>query len=277
MLTTYDYVSSKSSKLVTTSYSTSFSMATSLLDSTIRKHVYSIYGFTRLADEIVDTFNDYEQEELLNKFESDLLHAIKNKISLNPVLHSFQRTYHEFGFDAELVDAFLKSMRYDLYNSGCSSEKERKQYVWGSAEVIGLMCLKVFVKGDHHLYEELKTTAISLGSAFQNVNFLRDLSEDQQKRNRNYFPKIYHNGFTEGTKSEIIQSIEKDFKHSHKGIMRLPKKAKFGVYIAYRYYLRLLKKLKKASTNQIKEDRIRVTNAEKFYIIVQSFVKLNFQ
>lgn len=277
MLTTYDYVCNKSSKLVTKSYSTSFSIATSLLDSSIRKDIYSIYGFTRLADEIVDTFNDYKQEELLSKFESDLMHAIKNKISLNPVLHSFQITYHRFGFDKELVCDFLKSMRYDLYNSGCTSDEEHRQYVRGSAEVIGLMCLKVFVKGDYQLYKELKNTAISLGSAFQNVNFLRDLSEDQKKRNRNYFPKIYHNGFTERTKYEIIQSIEKDFEHAHKGIMRLPKNAKFGVYIAYKYYLRLLKKLKKASTNQIKEERVRVTNGEKFFIILQSFIKLSFQ
>ena len=269
----YDTVCEDCSKIVTQSYSTSFSMATKMLDSTIRNHIYNIYGFVRFADEIVDTFHDYHKKELLERFEDDLYYSLKNKISLNPILNSFQKTVNEFKIDHKLIKAFLKSMHWDLKKSVYKSEKEYKEYIYGSADVVGLMCLRVFVKGNNKDYEDLKPAAMSLGSAFQKVNFLRDLKNDFQNLERTYFPNIDFNQFDEQAKSTIINEIENDFEIALKGIYKLPPKARFGVYTAYKYYTKLLSKLKSTSSLNIQNTRIRVPNYQKISVFARSYLK----
>ena len=269
----YDAVCEDCSKIVTQSYSTSFSMATKMLDSTIRNHIYNIYGFVRFADEIVDTFHDYPKKELLQRFEDDLYYSLKNKISLNPILNSFQKTVNEFKIDHKLIKAFLKSMHWDLKKSVYKSEKEYKEYIYGSADVVGLMCLRVFVKGNNKDYEDLKPAAMSLGSAFQKVNFLRDLKNDFQNLERTYFPNIDFNQFDEQAKSTIINEIENDFEIALKGIYKLPPKARFGVYTAYKYYTKLLSKLKSTSSLNIQNSRIRVPNYQKISVFARSYLK----
>ena len=246
------------------------------MNKSIRRHVFNIYAFVRLADEIVDTFIDFPQSQLLDRFEEDLRFALKEKISANPILHAFQDTYHQFNIEKELVFAFLNSMRYDLLNDGCDTEEKLNNYVWGSANVVGLMCLKVFTQGNQEEYEKLKDTAIALGSAFQKVNFLRDFKDDLYGRKRNYFPILHHRKLDETSKLEIIKEIDKEFKEAYQGIMKLPKEAKIGVYIAYQYYKRLLRKLKRSSVKKIKESRIRVSNREKLWVICESYLKLTF-
>ena len=238
----FDSVSEECSKTVTQSYSTSFSMATKILHPSIRNHIYNIYGFVRFADEIVDSFHQYPKEDLLNRFEEDLYYSINNKISLNPILNAFQKTVNEFFIDHKLISAFLKSMRWDLKKKVYKTKKEYKEYIYGSADAVGLMCLKVFVKGDFKTYEDLKPSAMALGSAFQKVNFLRDLKNDYQELNRTYFPDINFNHFSEHSKQLIIREIEKDFAHALVGIFKLPDEARFGVYTAYKYYSKLLAK-----------------------------------
>ncbi len=273
MKSLFDTVSYNSSKLVTKTYSTSFSLATKMLHSSIRSHIYNIYGFVRFADEIVDSFHDYNKEELFNKFNEDLEHALKNKISLNPILNSFQYTYHKYNIDKNLVDAFMNSMRLDLHKTKYLTEKEYKAYIYGSADVVGLMCLKVFVKGDDKKYNTLKETAMSLGSAFQKVNFLRDLKADFEGLNRTYFPNTDLSNLDEASKQNIIDDIEVDFAKGLNGIKKLPIEAKFGVFMAYRYYRQLLKKLKKTPALQIKNARIRVSNPKKVELLMRSYVK----
>ncbi|GAA3597339.1 phytoene/squalene synthase family protein [Flavivirga amylovorans] len=269
----FDTVSYNCSKLVTKTYSTSFSLATKMLSKSIRMDIYNIYGFVRFADEIVDSFHDYNKEHLFNKFSEDLELALKDKISLNPILNSFQHTFHKYSLDKNLVDAFMKSMRMDLHKTKYLTEEEFKAYIYGSADVVGLMCLKVFVKGDHVKYETLKDTAMSLGSAFQKVNFLRDLKTDHDDLNRTYFPKTDLNNLDEASKQSIIDDIEADFAKGLSGIKKLPIEAKFGVFMAYRYYHQLLKKLKKTPALQIKNTRIRVSNPKKIEILMRSYVK----
>lgn len=269
----FDTVSQQTSKVVTKTYSTSFSLATKMLSSTIRQHIYNIYGFVRLADEIVDSFHDYNKKELFSKFEKDLEHALENKISLNPVLNSFQETYHTYDIDKSLVDAFMNSMRMDLYKTEYTTREEYIAYIYGSADVVGLMCLKVFVKGDDKKYYELMQMAMSLGSAFQKVNFLRDLKADHDDLNRTYFPDTDLNNLDEVSKQKIIDDIEADFAEGLKGIKRLPMEAKFGVFMAYRYYRQLLKKLKRTPAEEIKNSRIRVPNYKKFELLTRSYVK----
>lgn len=273
MKTLFDSVSYDCSKVVTRSYSTSFSLATKMLSKSIRKDIYNIYGFVRFADEIVDTFHDYNKEELFNFFIIDLERALKDKISLNPILNAFQHTYHNYDIDKELVNAFLKSMRMDLHKKQYLSREEYKEYIYGSADVVGLMCLKVFVNGDEHKYNELKDSAMALGSAFQKVNFLRDLKADHENLSRTYFPNTDVNHLDENSKQEIIDDIESDFETGMNGIKKLPMEAKFGVFMAYRYYKQLLKKLKKTPALEIKNSRIRVPNYKKFYILTRSYVK----
>ncbi len=273
MKSLFDTVSYNSSKLVTKTYSTSFSLATKMLHSSIRGHIYNIYGFVRFADEIVDSFHDYNKEELFNKFNEDLEHALKSKISLNPILNSFQYTYHKYNIDKNLVDAFMNSMRLDLHKTKYLTEKEYKAYIYGSADVVGLMCLKVFVKGDGKKYNTLKETAMSLGSAFQKVNFLRDLKADFEGLNRTYFPNTDLLNLDEASKQNIIDDIEVDFAKGLNGIKKLPIEAKFGVFMAYRYYRQLLKKLKKTPALQIKNARIRVSNPKKVELLMRSYVK----
>ena len=269
----FDTVSYNSSKLVTKTYSTSFSLATKMLYKSIRSDIYNIYGFVRFADEIVDSFHDYDKESLFNRFSEDLELALKNKISLNPILNSFQHTFHKYGLDKNLVDAFMKSMRLDLHKTDYLTEEEYKAYIYGSADVVGLMCLKVFVKGDKTKYEELKETAMSLGSAFQKVNFLRDLKADFEGLDRTYFPNTDLNNLNESSKQAIIDDIEKDFEKGLSGIKKLPIEAKFGVFMAYRYYSQLLKKLKKTPALKIKDSRIRVSNPKKIELLMRSYVK----
>lgn len=269
----FDTVSYNSSKLVTKTYSTSFSLATKMLYKSIRADIYNIYGFVRFADEIVDSFHDYDKESLFNRFSDDLELAIKNKISLNPILNSFQHTFHKYDIDKALVDAFMKSMRLDLHKTDYLTEEEYKAYIYGSADVVGLMCLKVFVKGDNAKYNELKDTAMALGSAFQKVNFLRDLKADFEGLDRTYFPNTDLKNLNESSKQYIIDDIEKDFEKGLSGIKKLPIEAKFGVFMAYRYYSQLLKKLKKTPALKIKDSRIRVSNPRKIELLMRSYIK----
>ncbi|WP_242085068.1 phytoene/squalene synthase family protein [Aestuariivivens sediminis] len=273
MKTLFDSVSYDCSRLVTKTYSTSFTLATKMLYKSIRMDIYNIYGFVRLADEIVDSFHHYNKEELFEKFSNDLDAALRDKISLNPILNAFQHTFHKYSIDRELVDAFMNSMRMDLHKSVYLTDDEYKNYIYGSADVVGLMCLKVFVKGDFKKYEELKETAMSLGSAFQKVNFLRDLKADFEGLNRTYFPNTDLNNLDEASKYAIIEDIERDFEKGLIGIKKLPIEAKFGVFMAYRYYRQLLKKLKKTPALQIKNSRIRVSNHKKIELLMRSYVK----
>ncbi|QIE60651.1 phytoene/squalene synthase family protein [Rasiella rasia] len=269
----FDIVSHRCSKEVTNAYSTSFSLATKMLAPSIRQDIYNIYGFVRFADEIVDSFHDYDKETLFNRFEVDLDVALAEKISLNPILNSFQHTVHEYNIDKELITAFMKSMRLDLSKSEYLTEKEYKEYIYGSADVVGLMCLKVFVQGDSKKYESLKSSAMHLGSAFQKVNFLRDLKEDFEGLSRTYFPNTNLNALDEESKNRIIEDIEDDFRKGYQGILKLPTEAKFGVFMAYRYYRKLLKKLAKTPALEIKNSRIRVPNYQKFGLLTRSYVK----
>jgi phytoene/squalene synthetase len=273
MKSIFDNVSKACSKLVTTSYSTSFSMATKMLADSIRQDIYNIYGFVRLADEIVDTFHDYDKEHLFKKFEVDLEDALKDKISLNPILNAFQETYHRYEIDKHLVDSFMNSMRLDLHKKDYLTEEEYRNYIYGSADVVGLMCLKVFVKGDQRKYDDLKNSAMSLGSAFQKVNFLRDLKADYEDLSRTYFPNTDLEQLDEASKQAIIQDIEADFEKGLQGIRQLPLDARFGVFMAYRYYNKLLDKLKKTPALEIKSTRIRVPNYKKVELLTRSYVK----
>lgn len=273
MKSIFDSVSNECSKIVTKSYSTSFSLATKMLSKSIRQDIYNIYGFVRFADEIVDSFHDYNKEALFNNFVIDFERALNDKISLNPIINSFQHTFHNYNIDKHLVDSFLKSMKMDLHKKEYLTREEYKEYIYGSADVVGLMCLKVFVKGDNEKYEDLKQMAMSLGSAFQKVNFLRDLKADHDDLSRTYFPNTDLTNLDETSKQHIIDDIEKDFEEGLKGIKKLPIEAKFGVFMAYRYYRQLLKKLKKTPALEIKNTRIRVPNYRKFYILTRSYVK----
>ncbi|MDA9572955.1 phytoene/squalene synthase family protein [Flavobacteriaceae bacterium] len=273
MKSIFDDVSNDCSKIVTKTYSTSFSLATKMLSKSIRQHIYNIYGFVRFADEIVDSFHDYDKELLFKDFSSDLEKCIENKIHLNPILNSFQATYHKFNIDKGLVDSFMSSMEKDLHKKKYISNQEYEDYIYGSADVVGLMCLKVFVNGDTKKYEELKSFAMRLGSAFQKVNFLRDLKDDFEVLNRTYFPNTDLNQLDEESKIKIIDEIEGDFKEGLNGIKMLPIEAKFGVFMAYRYYSQLLKKLKKTPALDIKNTRIRVPNYKKIELLTRSYVK----
>jgi len=273
MKSLFDNVSQSCSKVVTKSYSTSFSLATKMLSPSIRHDIYNIYGFVRFADEIVDSFHDFDKKELFEKFEQDLHDSLNDRISLNPILNSFQHTFHNYNIDIELVNAFMKSMRMDLYKTKYLTDEEYKNYIYGSADVVGLMCLKVFVKGDDHKYNELKHSAMALGSAFQKVNFLRDLKADHDVLNRTYFPNTDLNNLDEDAKAFIISDIEKDFEEGLRGIKELPMEAKFGVFMAYRYYSQLLKKQKQTPAFEIKNTRIRVPDYKKFELLTRSYVK----
>ena len=269
----FDIVSEKCSKKVTETYSTSFSLATRMLGPSIRRDIYNIYGFVRFADEIVDTFHDYEKEILFNRFETALEEALNERISLNPILNSFQNTVHKYAIEKDLIDTFMASMRMDLTKNIYTTTQEFNEYIYGSADVVGLMCLKVFVKGDVEKYNELKESAMNLGSAFQKVNFLRDVKEDFENLSRTYFPNTNVNELDEVSKRKIITEIEENFNKGYEGILLLPHDAKLGVFIAYRYYKRLLKKLQQTPAIQIKNARIRVPNVEKIGLLTRSYLK----
>ncbi|MFV5699886.1 phytoene/squalene synthase family protein [Flavobacterium sp. ZT3R17] len=268
----FDDVSFKCSKLVTKNYSTSFSLAVYMLSPIIRDAIYSIYGFVRFADEIVDSFHGFDKEELINDFEKEYYKSYNSGISLNPILNSFQHTVKKYNITDDLIQSFLKSMKLDLVKSDYNSKAEYEEYIYGSADVVGLMCLKVFVAGKNHKYEQLKDEAMRLGSAFQKVNFLRDLKDDNLVLNRNYFPGVDLNSFDENAKKMIIKEIQEDFNVAYQGILKLPIEAKFGVYTAFVYYKKLLKKLENTPCHEIGNARIRVSNYTKAGLLAQSFV-----
>ncbi len=267
----YDQVSFKVSKLVTRSYSTSFSIAVSFLDREIQKGIYSIYGFVRCADEIVDTFLEHDKESLLNKFEEDYYEAQKNGISLNPVLHSFQLTVTKYKIPDKLIRAFLLSMRTDLHKTRYTSKNEIDAYIYGSADVVGLMCLAVFTNGNSEMYENLKASAMRLGSAFQKVNFLRDLKNDTESLDRQYFPEIKNGLFNDSVKDEIIEDIENDFIAARKGISALPGNAKLAVLIAFYYYRCLVRKIKKTPAKKLIVTRIRISETLKMALLLKAY------
>lgn len=263
------------SKVITQRYSTSFSLGIKAFDKKYRNPIYAIYGFVRYADEIVDTFHEYNKEELFKNFKADTYLAIAQKISLNPVLHSFQYTVNKFNISHDLIDAFLHSMEMDIDKSKYNQD-QYNEYIYGSAEVIGLMCLMVFCEGDQKLYDELTPNARSLGAAFQKINFLRDIKSDYQERGRVYFPGVEFENFCETQKKLIEQDIQKDFDHGFEGIKKLPEGARLGVYIAYRYYLDLFRKIKNLSADEVSKKRIRVADSRKAYLFLESYLKNKF-
>ncbi|MDX5442471.1 MAG: phytoene/squalene synthase family protein [Hymenobacteraceae bacterium] len=263
----------KCSKLITEAYSTSFTLGIKTLDKKLHMPIYAIYGFVRYADEIVDTFHDYDKKQLLDQFRKDTFEAIDRKISLNPVLHSFQCVVHEYNIEHEFIDAFLKSMEMDLYCQQYEDRELYEQYIYGSAEVVGLMCLRVFCKDDPELYEKLKEPARSLGSAFQKVNFLRDLNSDYSERGRVYFPKVNFSSFDNHSKKQIEQDIQKDFKLAFQGILQLPEAARMGVYLAYVYYLKLFNKIQQVSAATILKQRVRVPDNTKLILLFSSYLR----
>lgn len=268
----FDELSYQVSKSTTQKYSTSFSLGILALKPSIRNAIYAIYGYVRLADEIVDSFHDYNKETLLNRFRTETDLALYEKISLNPILHSFQNTVHEYNIDYELIQQFLHSMEMDLNKIDYDSELYQ-EYIYGSAEVVGLMCLQVFTEGDKKQFNELKPFAMKLGSAFQKINFLRDLKEDYHVLGRTYFPNIEMGIFDRSVKESIENEIELEFKEALIGIKKLPVSAKFGVYLAYKYYVSLFRKIKKIPAETILEKRVRIANSEKMYLTFRSYVR----
>ncbi len=272
MLHLFHTASEECSRLVTERYSTSFSSAIRLLHKELRQPVFNIYGFVRFADEIVDTFHDYNKTSLLAQFKKETYDAIERGISLNPILHSFQQTVNAYNIDRSLIDAFFHSMEMDLTNKVYDCEGY-KEYIYGSAEVVGLMCLYVFCEGKKDLYAKLENPARSLGAAFQKVNFLRDIRADFNGLSRIYFPGCDFNNFTSCDKEQIENDIHRDFKEAYKGILQLPLKARFGVYVAYKYYLSLFRKIKKMQPALVLEQRVRIPNYYKAMIILRAGVK----
>jgi phytoene/squalene synthetase len=269
----YNKISFKTSKLITNKYSTSFSIAVSYLPYEMRQSIYSIYGFVRMADEIVDTFHTANQNLILDDFEKDYYKTLENGISMNPVLHSFGITVTKYQFPNELVDSFLKSMKADLSKQIYDNNTELDTYIHGSANVVGLMCLLVFLAGDKNKYNELKDSAMKLGSAFQKVNFLRDLKADTQGLNRLYFHDVDINNFTEEVKQQLIKNIEQDFDEAKIGIRKLPGRSKLAVFIAFTYYKNLLQKLQKTPADKIISTRIRVLDVTKFALLGKALMK----
>ena len=269
MMQLFTKVSGECSRVTTKSYSTSFSSAIQFLHKDLQQHIYNIYGFVRFADEIVDTFHDYDKTTLLAEFKQTTYEAIERKISLNPILNSFQSTVNYYAIDIKLIEAFFKSMELDLYKQQYNSTTY-KEYIYGSAETVGLMCLFVFCEGDANIYEHLKSYARSLGAAFQKVNFLRDLKNDFERLDRIYFPGFDVKNFTHFDKQKIEEDIQKDLDHAYKGIVQIPAKAKFGVYVAYKYYLSLFKKIQRLQPRYVKTQRIRIPNYGKAFIIAKA-------
>lgn len=271
----YNKVCQECSRHITRRYSTSFSMGIRLFDPKFRDPIYAIYGFVRFADEIVDTFHGFEKAGLLKRFREETYRALKEGISLNPVLQAFQETVHKYGIETELIDAFLDSMEMDLHFH-TYEDSLYKKYIYGSAEVVGLMCLRVFCLGDDAMYQRLKASACSLGSAFQKINFLRDMKSDFDERGRVYFPGVDFTRFTEKDKMAIEADIEKDFRHALSGIILLPKGVRFGVYLAYVYYVSLFKRIKRASVAKVKAERIRVPDSRKMVLLFSSALRNSF-
>lgn len=271
----FDVTTFKCSKLITQHYSTSFTLGIRTLHQRFHYPIYAIYGFVRYADEIVDTFHDYNKTALLDRFEQAAFQAIQEKISLNPVLHSFQKTVNKYHIQDELIKSFLESMRMDLHHQ-TYSPSHYETYIYGSAEVVGLMCLRVFCEGDDNLYQSLEDPARRLGAAFQKVNFLRDIKSDYQERGRVYFPGVDFSDFTQKSKQLIEQDIQEDFDAAYEGIIRLPNGAKLGVYLAYVYYLSLFKKIKKCSAARIAQERIRIPDNRKIALLIGTYFRHRF-
>jgi len=268
----FDKVSNDCSEITTKAYSTSFSLGIKILDKRLHNPIYGIYGFVRFADEIVDSFHNYNKKELFKKYKSDTYLGINNKISLNPIINSFQEVVNKFKIDHSLIESFLNSMEMDLEDQNYN-ENTYKKYIVGSAEVVGLMCLTIFVDGDINKYSKLKPYAMKLGSAFQKINFLRDINDDYKKLGRTYFPEINIENFSKSDKLKIENEIENEFIEGLKGIRMLPNTSKGGVYLAYKYYYNLFKKIKKIPAHQILEKRTRISNFRKFIILVLSMIK----
>lgn len=272
MKSLFDDLSTETSRITTRSYSTSFSLGIYFLHERLRNPIYSIYGFVRVADEIVDSFEGYDQTYLLKKFEKDTYEAIQQGISTNPVLNAFQNVVHAYQIDLELISTFLKSMEMDLHKVDYNDEKYQ-QYILGSAEVVGLMCLHVFTEGNKELFQDLKPYAMKLGAAFQKVNFLRDLKEDYHVLGRTYFPGVDMTNFSTAAKRDIEKEIEEDFKIALQGIKKLPASSKGGVYLAYVYYQSLFKKIKRLPAQKVLSGRIRINNGRKFGLMINSLVE----
>jgi phytoene synthase len=268
----FDNVSYQVSKITTKTYSTSFSLGILTLHKSIRQPIYNIYGFVRFADEIVDSFHNYDKSKLFNKFKQDAFLAIEDKISLNPILNSFQETVNTYNIDLSLINNFLDSMEMDL-SEKIYNEENYKNYIYGSAEVVGLMCLKVFVNGNETLYNNLRPSASSLGSAFQKVNFLRDANIDYSSLGRTYFPDVQMNNFSQADKLKIEKDIEIDFENALVGIKMLPRFSRGGVYLSYLYYYHLFRKIKSLPSSKVLEERIRIANIEKIFLLFKSILK----
>ncbi len=270
MMELYDQTTFECSKLITQRYSTSFTLGIKTLNKKFHYPIYSVYGFVRYADEIVDTFHDFNKKELLDNFRQDTYKAIADGVSLNPVLHSFQAVVNKYHIEQALIDSFLHSMELDLTEQDYTKDGY-EEYIYGSAEVVGLMCLRVFCEGDKALYDSLLPPAKKLGSAFQKVNFIRDIKSDYEERGRVYFPGVDFNEFSKSAKEKIEADIQQDFDDALDGIMRLPAGAKMGVYLAYRYYLKLFRKIKNCPASRIKEERIRIPDARKMGILLSTY------
>lgn len=272
MMALFNKTALECSKLITEYYSTSFTLGIKTLDRKFHLPIYAIYGFVRYADEIVDTFHDYDKKTLLTRFRHDTYQAIEEGISLNPILQSFQLVVHQYNIEHELIEAFLKSMEMDLYLQDYDA-KGYNEYIYGSAEVVGLMCLRVFCEGDCHEFDRLRGPARKLGAAFQKVNFLRDLKSDFADRGRTYFPGVNFNDFGRDAKTLIEKDIQLDFDEAYKGIIKLPRGARMGVYLAYTYYQTLFNKIKQLPASTIQNERIRVPNPQKIALLAQTYLK----
>ncbi|HEY0110211.1 MAG TPA: phytoene/squalene synthase family protein [Fibrella sp.] len=275
MMSLFNQTALECSKLITERYSTSFTLGIRTLDKKYHLPIYAIYGFVRYADEIVDTFHDYDKQNLLNRFRADTYLAIEEGISLNPVLHSFQLVVRQYNIERQLIDAFLRSMEMDLYLHDYDSAGY-SEYIYGSAEVVGLMCLRVFCEGDCTEFDRLREPARKLGSAFQKVNFLRDIKSDYQERGRTYFPGVDFTDFSRDAKQLIEEDIQRDFDEAYQGILGLPKGARMGVHLAYIYYLKLFCKIKNMPASRIQEERIRVPDPQKLVLLAKTMVQYRF-
>jgi phytoene/squalene synthetase len=269
----FENTSFEVSKIITKSYSTSFYLSSRLLEKEKREAIFAIYGFVRIADEVVDSFHQFDKSYLLKKFEEDTYYALDNNISTNLALFSFQKTIKKYNIDRAYIDAFIASMKADLNKKNYNNSDELKTYIYGSADVIGLMCLKIFCNGNESLFKKLEFQAMNLGSAFQKINFLRDLKADKKKLNRNYFPDLNNTHLNEDIKNKIIQDIEEHLKIAYSGIKMLPGRSKFAVFVAFRYYKNLLKKIKYKKADEIIERRIRISNFLKILILIDCYIK----
>ncbi|ARK11484.1 phytoene/squalene synthase family protein [Fibrella sp. ES10-3-2-2] len=275
MMSLFNQTALECSKLITERYSTSFTLGIKTLDKKYHLPIYAIYGFVRYADEIVDTFHDYDKQQLLDRFRADTYLAIEEGISLNPVLHSFQIVVRQYNIERDLIDAFLRSMEMDLHQHDYDAAGY-SDYIYGSAEVVGLMCLRVFCEGDCDEFDRLREPARKLGSAFQKVNFLRDIKSDYQERGRTYFPGVDFTDFSRDAKQLIEDDIQRDFDEAYQGILNLPKGARMGVHLAYIYYLKLFCKIKDMPASRIQEERIRVPDPQKLVLLAKTMVQYRF-